>query len=160
MDGLKSINKRLEELQQELKKLKHIEFEEPEDNLLKSSESKKKQETNRRVKRLKEHYMKDVFEFLKGDFHENKITEIVLTTVRWIELNIIAFSDILNTPITSSLKLETAISLILELVNSFDKQFLENSINVLVSLLYPKPLPNLSRRKSILTINKHGRTKK
>jgi hypothetical protein len=135
MNGLKSLNDKMNKIDSKVNKLRTVDFEniDFEDVILINIENAKKQEKKKLITKIKNHYMKGLEDV---DNDSNKIISLLVYSIKCIESNIDSLAHAMTTIVTSEFKLSTCISLSRQINTEYETKFLTNSINVIVDLLY------------------------
>ena len=130
--GIKSITTRLKSLEDKLDNdLPRDKFE---DKMLSGILKSKEQRTKNELNKIKQHYIEGLQDNHIGEF--KNIFKIIEYTVLWIEKNIGKIALLMNTIVTGEFKLQTAVTLITELIDDVDLDFLEESIGNMVEILF------------------------
>ena len=98
--------------------------------------------------KIKCHFDKGLKDNVK-DINFNCFSYIVEYTVHYIEQNIAKISDIMNSDISSDLKLKTAISFILEYFSNLEYDFIVNSIDHQVKIIFNNKKDDIASIKSV-----------
>jgi hypothetical protein len=135
MNGLKSLNDKMNKIDHKVNKLRTVEFDDLsfEDIIVNNIEKSKKLEKKKLITTIKDHYMLGISNY---DIDSNKILSIIVYSIKWIENNIFQLSSAMSTVVTSEFKLSTCMSLIRQKNNDYETKFLSHSINVIVDILY------------------------
>lgn len=138
--GLKSLIDRIRSLENEIK---HTDSKATfENDIINNLEKNKKEYTTSELNKIKKHYINGM------TFESSEIFQLIEYTIRYIESNIIKIALLLNTNVSSNLKLQTALSLIKDIVANYSDTFLVQSINGLVKLIYNSDMKKLDISRS------------
>ena len=138
--GIRSINNRLQEVET---RLKNVSFK---NDLLSNIKTKQEEAKIKKLSKIKTAFLDNISQEIDIENNSNYV-QIVVFTIKWIEINIGVLSDLLGVGLSSDLKLDTAIEFIKIVIDGFNNEFIQESINSLCSLVFPKP--TVKRRKSI-----------
>ena len=131
--GLKSISKKISEMEKQIGVSSSSgDFE---DIIVNKLENKKKDARKEQISVMKHHYKEGLVSQIDVD-NSNNLMDIAYYSVLWIEKNINKLALLLNTDVTSELKLMTCIQLIHEYINDYDDDFLTCTIETLVRIVF------------------------
>lgn len=161
--GIRSLSAKLDNLDKKLNKLRVVDFDTPsfELSLVKNIEQRRRNEKIEQIKDIKSHFVKGLLEQINV-INKANILQIIIYAIKWIESNGIIWAKALGCDLNSDLKLDSCVSLILEIIEA-DQEFLKNSINTLVKILFPHEQPvihtSIKRSKSGIFLKKSKKDK-
>ena len=130
--GIKSLSDRLASLEDKLTKKTDLS-----DIILNNIEEKKREKNRNEIEVMRAHFLQGII--TNGIDPKLDFLKLCTYSIHWIENNISKLAKLMNIPVTSDLKLDTATSLLKSVdIGIFNDVLIERSIDYLVTLLYPK----------------------
>lgn len=132
--GLKSINDRLTNLE---KNMSHTPIDDSDflDKLKSATIQTSLIQQKNKITQIKDHFDKGLIKQVP-EINMNMFTYIVEYTINYIESNINVIASVLDSKESSQLKLQTAITFVCEYFSNLDKEFIANSINHMVDIVF------------------------